>query len=231
MTGRRVNCILKRMRKRTFFWIGLCVILLPVFIVAGYALTKRITGLTPDDIFRFTGGNVFLEIGIVLLIYAVKSVLFFIPVAFLYILTGNLFPPLYSILLNTVGLSLTLTLTFFLGRLLGKDFVGKIVKRSKKAKQFMDHSEKSNVTLFALRASNIFPVELISLVCGCSGYGYWSFLGLSLLAMVPGMIPFSVMGEALKNPLSKEFMIPFAIAILMMVGSLLFYKLRHKDEP
>ncbi|MBO5409268.1 MAG: TVP38/TMEM64 family protein [Clostridia bacterium] len=220
----------RQRKKKTFLWIGLGVLLLPVLIVLLYTLTKKITGLTPDDIFAFAGGNVFIEMGVVLLIYAVKSVLFFIPIAFCYILTGNLFPPMYSILLNILGVSLTLTLTFFLGKKLGKNFVEKIVSRSKKAKKFMEDTEKSNVTLFALRASNIFPVELISLVCGCSGYGYWSFLGLSLLAMVPTLIPFSIMGEALKNPMSKEFWIPFAIVIVMMVGSLIFYKLRHKDE-
>lgn len=220
----------RRIRKRTFLWIGIGVIILPVLIVLLYMLTKMITGLTPDDIFAFTGGNVFFEIGIILLIYAVKSILFFIPVAFIYILTGNLFSPLYSILLNILGISLTLTLTFFLGRLLGKDFVEKIISRNKKAKKFMEDTDKSNVTLFALRASGIFPVELISLVCGCSGYGYWSFLGLSLLAMVPTLIPFSIMGEALRDPLSKEFMLPFLIALVMMAGSLVFYKLRHKDD-
>lgn len=205
-------------------------LLLPVLIVLLYALTKKITGLTPDDIFAFAGGNVLVEIGIILLIYVVKSVLFFIPVAFLYILTGNLFPPIYSILLNIVGISLTLSLTFFLGRKLGRNFVERLIRRVPKVKRFMDNSDKSNATLFALRASNIFPVELISLVCGCTGYGYWSFLGFSLLAMVPTMIPFTIMGEALKNPLSKEFILPFVIAILMMVGSLIVYKIRNRDH-
>ncbi|MBQ7950619.1 MAG: TVP38/TMEM64 family protein [Clostridia bacterium] len=221
---------MKHSKKKTFFWIGVGVILLPVLVVLLYTLTKKITGLTPDDISAFTHGNVLFEVGIVLLIYVVKSVLFFIPVAFCYILTGNLFPPLYSILLNIAGISLTLTITFFIGKRLGKEFVEKIVSRSKKVKKFMENTDKSNVTLFALRASGIFPVELISLVCGCTGYGYWSFLGLSLLAMVPTLIPFTVMGDALKNPLSKEFILPFVIAIVMMVGSLIYYKLRQKEE-
>lgn len=221
---------LKPRRKRKFLWIGLGVLVLPILIVLLYTLTKKITGLTPDDIFSFTGGNVLLEIGIILLIYVVKSVLFFIPVAFVYILTGNLFPPLYSILLNILGISITLSLTFFLGRKLEKDFVEKIIRRSQKAKKFMENTDKSNATLFALRASGIFPVELISLVCGCTGYGYWSFLGLSLLAMVPTLIPFTIMGEALRNPLSKEFLLPFVIVILMMVGSLIFYKVRNRDN-
>ncbi len=221
---------LKPHRKRKFLWIGLGVLVLPILVVLLYTLTKKITGLTPDDIFSFTGGNVLLEVGIILLIYVVKSILFFIPVAFVYILTGNLFPPLYSILLNILGISITLSLTFLLGRKLGKDFVEKIIRRSEKAKKFMENTDKSNATLFALRASGIFPVELISLVCGCTGYGYWSFLGLSLLAMVPTLIPFTIMGEALRNPLSKEFLLPFVIVILMMVGSLIFYKVRNRDN-
>ncbi|MBP3448441.1 MAG: TVP38/TMEM64 family protein [Clostridia bacterium] len=221
---------MRRTKKRTFLWIGLGVIVLPVLVVLLYTLTKKITGLTPDDISVFTHGNIWFEMVIVLLIYAVKSVLFFIPIAFCYILTGNLFPPIYSILLNVVGVSLTLTLTFYIGKGLGRDFVEKIIRRSEKAKKFMENTDKSNATLFALRASGIFPVELISLVCGCTGYGYWSFLGLSLLAMVPTLIPFSVMGEALKDPLSKEFILPFLIALVMMTGSLIFYKVRNKSE-
>ena len=112
---------MRRTRKRTFLWIGLGVIVLPVLVVLLYTLTKKITGLTPDDISVFTHGNIWFEMAIVLLIYAVKSVLFFIPIAFCYILTGNLFPPIYSILLNVVGVSLTLTLTFYIGKGLGRD--------------------------------------------------------------------------------------------------------------
>ena len=221
---------MKQTKKKTFLWIGIGVIVLPVLVVLLYTLTKKITGLTPDDIYVFTGGNIWFEIGIVLLIYAIKSVLFFIPIVFCYILTGNLFQPLYSILLNIAGVSLTLTLTFFIGKRLGKEFVEKIIRRSKKAKKFMDNTDKSNATLFALRASGIFPVELISLVCGCTDYKYWSFLGLSLLAMVPTLIPFTIMGESLKNPLSKEFLLPFVIVIVMMVGALIFYKVRNKED-
>ena len=221
---------MKHTKKKTFLWIGIGVIILPILVVLLYTLTKKITGLTPDDIYVFTGGNIWFEIGIVLLIYAIKSVLFFIPIVFCYILTGNLFPPLYSILLNIVGVSLTLTLTFLIGKRLGKELVEKIIRRSKKTKKFMDNTDKSNAALFALRASGIFPVELISLVCGSTGYKYWSFLGLSLLAMVPTLIPFTIMGESLKNPLSKEFLLPFVIVLAMMVGALIFYKVRNKED-
>lgn len=221
---------MKKNKKRTFLWIGLGVVVLPILVVLLYTVAKYITGLTPDDIFAFAGGNIWFEVGIVMLLYTLKSILFFIPVAFLYILTGNLFSPAYSIVLNIVGLSLNLTLTFFLGRVLGREFVEKLIRRFQKAKKFMENSDKNNVTLFALRASGIFPVELISLVCGCTGYRYWGFLGLSLLAMVPTLIPFSVMGEALKNPLSAQFLLPFGIAIVMMIGALIFYKLKNKEE-
>lgn len=221
---------MKHHKRKKFRWIALCVIALPIIIVLFYWLTKLFTGLTPDDIFQFAGGNPVVEVLLVLLVYAVKSVLFFIPVAFLYILTGNLFPPVYSVLINILGLSVTMSLTFFLGKRLGKAYVKKMIRKSPKVQRFMEDSEKNRVTLFVLRASNVFPVELISLVCGCTGYKYWSFLGLSLLAMVPSLIPFTLMGDSLKDPLSAGFLIPFGIVILMMAGSLVVYKLRHKDE-
>lgn len=221
---------MKNSRRKKFRWIALCVIGVPIIVVLFYWLTKLFTGLTPDDIFQFAGGNVFFEVLLVLAIYAVKSVLFFIPVAFLYILTGNLFPPIYSILINILGLSLTMSLTFWLGKKLGKPFVKKLIRKSPKVERFMENSDKSQVTLFALRASNVFPVELISLVCGCTGYRYRSFLGLSLLAMVPSLIPFTLMGDSLRDPLSPGFLIPFGIVMVLMAGSLIIYKLKHKDE-
>lgn len=221
---------MKQNRRKKFRWIALGVIFLPVLIVLFYWLTKLFTGLTPEDVLRFAGENVLVEVLIVLAIYAVKSVLFFIPVAFLYILTGNLFPPIYSIFVNILGLCVTMSLTFWLGKKLGKPFVKKIIRKSPKVERFMNDSDKSRVTLFALRASNIFPVELISLVCGCTGYRFWSFLGLSLLAMVPTLIPFTLMGDSLRDPLSPGFLIPFGIVLAMITGSLIFYKWKHKDE-
>ena len=221
---------MKQNKRKKFRWIALCVIGVPIIVVLFYWLTKFFTGLTPDDILKFAGENIVIEFLLVLLLYAVKSVLFFIPVMFLYMLTGNLFPPIYSIFINIVGLSVTMSLTFWLGKKLGKNFVKKIIRKSPKVQRFMDNSDKSQVTLFALRASNIFPVELISLVCGCTGYRYWSFLGLSLLAMVPSLIPFTLMGDSLKDPLSPGFLIPFGLVLAMMIGSLIVYKMKHKDE-
>ena len=217
-------------KRKKFRLVALGVIGLPVVIVLFYSLTKLFTGLTPDDIFSFAGGNPVIEAMIVLAIYAAKSVLFFIPVVFLYILTGNLFPPFYSIFINIAGVFVSLSLSFFLGKRLGKEFVKKLIKKSPKVQKFMEDSDKSNTTLFMLRASNIFPVELISLVCGCSGYRYWSFVGLSLLAMTPGLIPFTLMGDSLKDPLSPGFLIPFGIALVMMTGALIVYKFKHKEE-
>lgn len=217
-------------KRKQFRWIALLVLGLPIVIVLFYWLTKLLTGVTPDDIFLFAGGNVVIEVLLVLGIYAVKAVLFFIPVAFLYILTGNLFPPVYSILINIIGLSVTMSLTFWLGKKLGRNLVKKIIRKSPKVERFMDDSDKSRVTLFALRASNVFPVELISLVCGSTGYRFWSFLGLSLLAMVPTLIPFTLMGDSLKDPLSPGFLIPFGIVLAMMAGSLIVYKIKHKEE-
>ena len=48
--------------------------------------------------------------------------------------------------------------------------------------------------------------------------------------MVPTLIPFTIMGESLKNPLSKEFLLPFVIVLAMMVGALIFYKVRNKED-
>lgn len=221
---------MKNNKRKQFRWIALLVLGLPIVIVLFYSLTKLLTGVTPDDIFQFAGGNVVIEVLLVLGIYAVKAVLFFIPVMFLYILTGNLFPPMYSILVNIIGLAITMSLTFFLGKLLGRELVKKIIRRFPKVQKFMEKSDKNNVTLFALRASNVFPVELISLVCGCTGYRYWGFLGLSLLAMVPSLIPFTLMGDSLRDPLSPGFLIPFGIALVMMAGSLIVYKIKHREE-
>ena len=221
---------MQKKQSKKFRFIALGVIFLPIVIVLFYSLTKLLTGLTPDDVFAFAGGNPIIEVMIVLGIYAVKSVLFFIPVVFLYILTGNLFPPIYSILVNIAGVFVSLSLSFFLGKCLGKDFVRKLIRKSPKAQKFMEDTDKSNMTLFVLRASNIFPVELISLVCGCTGYRYWSFVGLSLLAMVPSLIPFTLMGDSLRDPLSPGFLVPFGIALVMMIGSLIVYKIKHKEE-
>ena len=221
---------MKHNRRRKFRFVALCVIALPVAIVLFYSLTKLLTGLTPDDVFAFAGGDPVIEVMVVLLLYAVKSVLFFIPVMFLYMLTGNLFPPFYSVLINILGLAITVSLTFFLGKRLGKKFVEKLIRKSPKIQDFMENQNKSNVTLFALRASNIFPVELLSLACGCTGYRYLSFLGLTLLAMAPGLVLFTLMGDSLKNPLSAEFLIPFGVFLVMTASSLIVYKLKQKDE-
>lgn len=191
------------------------------------AALKRIS---INDILSIAPHNYVLASLTILGLYAVKSVSVVFPLLVLYIAAGAMFPTLYAILLSAAGLFICIAIPYYIGRFSGSEAVGKLVKKYPKAQQLSDYSEKNGVFLsYLLRVVNILPGDIISMLLGASGMDFRTYAVGSILGLLPVMIPAVLVGKNLENPTSMQFILPFAVMIIISLASTVLYN-RYKKR-
>ncbi|SET14816.1 TVP38/TMEM64 family protein [Anaerobranca gottschalkii] len=171
--------------------------------------------------------NIYKRVIIALSLYTIKSVIFFIPIPVLYISVGMFFPLHLAIAINLLGITLEITLTFFYGRFLGKNFVEKIMDKSAKVKKGIELNQQNDFIITFFLRMIPFGIELVSLMLGASGNYYHRYLLASLMGITPKLIVFTVIGNSITNSLTIGSIILFTIA--MIVWGFFIHELRKRD--
>ena len=111
---------------------------------------------------------------------------------------GVAFTPIIGLLVNTAGVVVELTTSYFMGYFLGGEFVERQLDKMKRGREYLeDDSRDSAVVMFFLRIIPIFSVNAISMFYGSSHYNYWKYLGISMAGMMPRVIVLSLFGNAI----------------------------------
>ena len=165
---------------------------------------------------------------LILLLYAIKSITMTMPNSVLYIATGILFPPVIAILITYLGLTVSLTVGYVSGNLLGEKKVYNLIEKNKKIKKFFG-IYKNNLLLLCLMTRLLsFPFGIVSFFLGALKMPFTKYIITSLLGVSPIMIPIVIAGDAITNPLSLRFMIPIVIAIAFIL--IMFFTIRKKKN-
>ncbi len=182
--------------------------------------------LTVEDILALIEytHNSYLAAGAILCaIYAVKGVVMVLPIFLLYIAAGIFFPLPVALLVTYLGLICEMSVSFLLGRLLGREAVQSLMQKHRKTRAFMLLiDEKGGYASFFARLFP-FPFDLVSLYFGTTHVHYPGFIVGSLLGVSPIMIPYVLAGDAILDPLSPQFLLPFASFILISVATLVIF--------
>lgn len=161
--------------------------------------------------------------------FSLKPFLLVFPSAVMSVAAGILLGPVKGFLINMLGFFISGTVAFYLSRILGKDVVDKILK-DRALKQKFNLKERGFLILLLLRLPPILPYDPLSYACGLTDIKYTSFIGASLIGVVPETLCYSIMGESVLNPLSPAFIIPIIILIISTsISGILFKKARHMD--
>ncbi|MDL2327990.1 VTT domain-containing protein [Ruminococcaceae bacterium OttesenSCG-928-A11] len=201
-------------------------------VIAIILLAPRLRGLDAQAILSYTPASLPLAALVMIGIYAAKSVLMIIPTYGLYLAGGMLFPTGWAIVVAYAGLAVELSLGFWAGRWLGRDKIVALMEKNAKAKRFITFLDgNSQMVCFATRVLPMpYPVDLGSMFFGASGMGFWRHLVFSLLGFSAVMIPITIAGSHLSNPLSAEFLVPFGISITIAVGLFVVYLLWQRRQ-
>ena len=107
--------------------IGIMVILFVIVI------KKSEQPLSVDVILKYTPENKILASIIILAFFALKSLTIIFPLSMLYFTNGILFQSLTAVLISTIGLAITITIPYLIGKCSGKEVIQKICKKYPKA--------------------------------------------------------------------------------------------------
>ena len=150
--------------------------------------------------------------------------------AILYISAGAIFPPGWAIAVIYVGLFFEISIGYLIGRRLGSEKVVALIDKNKKTRRLLSINKSDSSVLCFLSRFLPLPPELASMFFGASNFPYPKFVAFSLLGMTPGMIPYVLMGDAVMKPISKEFLIPLAISVIIFVTTCVIYRNYRKNS-
>lgn len=139
-----------------------------------------------------------LMVCIILAVYIVKALVFVVPASLVYVAVGAILNPVLAVIVNLTGIFIEVSVTYFLGRFLGKDAVYKLLSKKEAGRKILakDLGSKASV-LLTIRAVPAFPIDFISLFYGASGCKYLKYALLSLAGISWRVILFTILGDAI----------------------------------
>ena len=169
--------------------------------------------------------SIFIAELIILGVYAVKAVMMVVPASLIYISVGMAFDPKRAVIVNLLGIALEVTVTYFLGKFLGKDAVEKKIRNTKAGEKFFTMLEKNrNAAIFLMRFIPAFPIDFSSLFMGAFDFKFFPYLIFSVLGIAPRVIAFTVIGEGIYELIPMKYIVLAVICAIPVVTAVLLIK-------
>ena len=219
-----------RLTKKEILLIVLrCVVALSLFTVAVVYYDE----LSTLDVKRLTSvtESMPLMAAIVLAVYFVKALVFVVPASLVYVAVGAVLPPAAAVTVNLIGIYIEVSVTYLLGRFLGKEAVCKLLSRNAAGQKILQKDIQSKAgVLLSVRAIPAFPIDFISLFYGASGCGYAKYAALSVLGLSWRVILFTIIGDAVFEwiPMDKIILV---VICLIPVGVVWYLIKKIVIEP
>lgn len=181
--------------------------------------------LTVDDFLSYTPSQPLLAMLFLWLAFAVKSLSIMFPVMLLFAVSGRLFPLPAALLVNAVGIAITLTLPYLIGRYSGKDLTEKLMLKYPKIAELRAMRSKSGMFFaFIIRAVGVLPCDVVSLYLGNTRLNYHEYLIGGVLGFMPDLICATIVGMKISDVSSPWFWGTIAVNISVCLISMLVYR-------
>ena len=185
--------------------------------------------ISVESIISHAPENYALAIVFIMLLYAVKSLSIMFPLIVLKLAVGLLFPTFAAIPVNIAGITVSLIISYLIGRISGSNMLDKLKSKYPKLNE-IEQGRSSNrfAEVFFLRSVYILPLDVVSLYLGSTKMNFSKYLAASLLGVIPSTIIATVLGTAITEPASPEFWISALLLIGYSVLSGYLYKRQEK---
>ncbi len=213
-----------RKLRPVFTWI---LRLLPLMCMAAVIIWYLLSGreLTVDDILSYSPGNPALAALFLWLAFALKSLSLMFPVLLLFAVCGRLFPLPLALLVNVVGISISLSLPYLVGRGSGADMTVRLMEKYPKLSELRALRGKNGFFFsFLVRIIGILPCDVVSLYLGNTRLPYLQYLLGGVLGFVPDIVCATVVGMQISDISSPWFWISIAINLLTCAAAMLMYR-------
>lgn len=182
--------------------------------------------ITVEKVVTFTPDSHVLAAAVMLLLFALKSISFFIYGGILYAACSIIFPLPQALLVNTAGTFVMTVIPYLIGRKAGKSVLSKLTEKSEKLELLKDVSNQNGFFIsFFVRIVGLLPGDLVGIYLGASGIGFGKYVLGTMLGLFPAVVAFSVMGMSVDDPTSPQFVVSAAVEIGLCLLSVLLYVL------
>ncbi len=171
-------------------------------------------------------------------IYAI-AVTFMVPASALTLISAPIFGFWGGLLLTVIGSNLGCQISYFIAKLLGKDFVAKFIRSG----SFLDKSQKfaqNNGFIFMMyaRLIPIFPFAVVNYFSGIVGIKYRDYTIATVIGMLPGSAVYVYLGysaaDVTNNPIglivSIGVLALFTVAMTIIKKKGLFERAQKKSD-
>ena len=169
--------------------------------------------------------------GLLLSLYAFKSITVVFPIIVLEITAGILFPTGIALAVNFVGLLIVATIQYWIGRFSGTQAIDTIAAKYPKLGWLLDQQQERGAFLcFFLRIISCLPGDMVTMYLGATKVPYGQNLLFGSLGMLPGMVLATLVGQSIQDPRSPMFWISLGLMALLSAASVLAYCLYRRSR-
>lgn len=159
-------------------------------------------------------------------VYLVKAFVFVVPASVIYTAVGMAFPIGWAILINAAGIVLEVMATYLFGRVLGGDYVVKLLSKKKGGQKVLKLKTKNKLSaIFGIRALPVFPIDFVSLFLGASYMKPLQYLAVSFFGLMPRVALFTVLGDKLYDYFPMKLIMQLVLIIVPL--ALLIWIIRY----
>lgn len=201
--------------------------ILPFIFIAGGVILYLMHGknISSEQIFNLAPQNYFAAIIYLLVMYGLKSLSIIFPLIVLYISTGMILPSHLAIIVNIVGIVISLSIPYVVGHFSNSKLTNQLVEKYPKLKQVNSLRQNSEwFFVFIIRILGILPMDIVSMFMGSIGISYRHYLSASILAMLPNLLAVTFIGATITNPRSPEFILSCIAKFTITAISILVYR-------
>ncbi|HHV64196.1 MAG TPA: TVP38/TMEM64 family protein [Peptococcaceae bacterium] len=200
-----------------------------IVLIMIYYGAQKVSAISLKELVTYTPESLFSAALLLWGMYCLKGITMVIPHKLLFMFAGIIFPPGVAIVVTYGGLYLEMTIGFLLGKRLGRNKIEALAAKYKRAQIILGFSRDNSIlSSFLVRFIPILPTELSSMFMGAIKIKYFPYIIGTFLGITPGMLPVVMMGEALANPFSIEFLIPLVLSIAIAIISVFYYEKKIK---
>lgn len=208
--------------KRAIPLISICI----MTITFGFMVHQSNVPLSVESVLAYTPSDPVLAGIALMLFFALKSFTIILPISVLYLTSGVLFSSKIAILVSTVGLTVTISLPYWIGRYSGEETVKEICAKYPKANQIAVYQQENKFfACFITRIVGFLPGDIVSLYFGSCRIKYSIYLIAGVSGSMFSIITTTLLGTKLSNPRSIEFLIVLICRIMVSIGAIVLQHL------
>jgi len=155
---------------------------------------------------------------LILGVYVVKAILLVLPASVIYVSVGVAMDWKRAVIINLIGICIEVTVTYFLGKFLGKSTVEKKLKGTKMGDKLLNLQDKNkNLAILGIRFIPAFPIDFASLFMGAFDFNFVPYFLFSVLGLAPRVIAFTILGDTIYDLIPMKYIVLIAIAAIPIV--------------